>query len=88
MLVGQFFYGFGAGVSYNKVMNEYKNFFLAAFWVFLALLSFYTMPTEIIFIVILISFILGIRGFIAHVRIVNKRLFKSSDDSSSTEKND
>ncbi len=63
-------------------MNEYRNFLIVAFGVLLAFLSFYTMPTEIVFIVILISFILGIRGFIIHARIMYKELFNKDDDSS------
>ena len=62
-------------------MNEYRSFLIVAFSVLLAFLSFYTMPFEIAFLVLFISFILGIRGFVLHVRMVNKRLFKSDDDS-------
>jgi uncharacterized membrane protein len=61
-------------------MNEYKGFLMAVFAVLLLFLSFYTMPPEIVSIVLLISFILVIRGFIMHARMVNKRLFKSDDD--------
>jgi hypothetical protein len=60
-------------------MNEHRIFLLTAFGVLLTFLSFYTMPIGITFIIMMVSFILGVRGFIMHVRIVNKRLFKSDD---------
>ncbi len=66
-------------------MNEYKSIFLGFFAVFLIFLSValeYYKIAKVASLGVLIGFILGMYGFVIHVRIMYKKLFNKDDDSS------
>ncbi len=66
-------------------MNEYKSIFLGFFAVFLIFLSValeYYKIAKVASLGVLIGFILGMYGFVIHVRIMYKELFNKDDDSS------
>jgi len=65
-------------------MNEYKGVligFLGVFLVFLSTWLEYYEIAKVAGIGLFVGFVLGIYGFIIHVPIVYKKLFKSDDDS-------
>jgi hypothetical protein len=72
-------------------MSEYKGIFIGVLGVFLAFLSAgieYYEIAKVANLGVLIGFVLGIYGFIIHVPIVHKRLFKSDNESNRTKEND
>lgn len=72
-------------------MKEYQGIFISFLGLFLGGilvgLEYYKIA-KVAGLGALIAFVLGIYGFMIHVPIVNKRLFKSNNDSDSTKEND